>query len=106
MVVTTSLPGSAGTDLNDKPCFVRKSLTRSHAENLLHGPTNRWNLQSASFAGTTTGVLLANSSSVGFTKCVRPANNGKYVTDAIRQPAMMIFRRPILSDSQPNRMKQ
>src|SRR4249920_505700 len=51
MVVTT-LPGSPAMDLNDRPCLVRKSLTRSQSENVLHGPTKMWNLQSAGLAAT------------------------------------------------------
>src|SRR5437879_12687062 len=47
--VVTVLP-SAGTDLNDNPCFVRKSFTRSQSENLLHGPTKMWNWHSAGLA--------------------------------------------------------
>ena len=43
-VVTTAFPDSAGTDLNDRPCLVRKSFARSQSENLLHGPTKRWNV--------------------------------------------------------------
>src|SRR5262245_30714059 len=64
MVVTT-LPGSPLTDLNDRPCLVRKSLTRSQSENWLHGPTKRWNRQSAELAATEIGVFLAYSSSPG-----------------------------------------
>src|SRR3954469_24198129 len=51
MLVVT-LPAGPSTDLNDRPCLVRKSFTRSQSENWLHGPTNRWNLQSAGFAAT------------------------------------------------------
>src|SRR2546428_12430125 len=49
MVVVTVLP-SAGTDLNDNPCFVGKSFTPSQSENLLHGPTKMWKWQSAGVA--------------------------------------------------------
>src|SRR2546421_5615530 len=66
MVVVT-LPAGPSTDLNDRPCFVRKSFTRSQSENLLHGPTKRWNLQSASLAATVICVFLEKSSSVGLT---------------------------------------
>src|SRR5580765_6690680 len=55
-MVATTLPGSPGTDLNERPCLVRKSFTRSQSENLLHGPTKMWNLQSASLAETVIGV--------------------------------------------------
>ena len=55
MVVTTDFPPSAGTDLNDRPCLVRKSLVRSQSENLLHGPTKMWNWQSV--AATVIGVF-------------------------------------------------
>src|SRR5438046_1707532 len=55
MVVTTGLPGSAGTDLKDKPCLVRKSFARSQSENLLHGPTKMWNWHSV--AATVIGVF-------------------------------------------------
>src|SRR5215831_8895287 len=65
IVATTDFPGSAGSDLNDRPCLVRKSLVRSQSENLLHGPTKRWNSQSV--AATVIGVLAANSSSAGLT---------------------------------------
>src|ERR1700752_3614314 len=63
IVATTDLPGSAGIVLNDSPCLVRKSLVRSQSENLLHGPTNRWNSQS--LAATVIGVFAENSSSAG-----------------------------------------
>src|SRR2546426_7251786 len=66
MVVVTVLP-SAGTDLNDNPCFVRKSFTRSQSENLLHGPTKRWNWHSAGLAATVIGFFCENSSSAGLT---------------------------------------
>src|SRR5512133_882071 len=55
LVVTTALPRSAGTDLNDRPCLVRKSFALSHSENLLHGPTKMWTLQS--FAATVIGFF-------------------------------------------------
>src|ERR1044071_4384618 len=63
----TTFPAGPSTDLKDSPCFVRKSLTPSQSENVLHGPTNRWNLQSCGFAATVMGVFLENSSSAGFT---------------------------------------
>src|SRR6266850_770253 len=66
MVVVTVLP-SAGTDLNDKPCFVRKSFTRSQFENLLHGPTKIWNWHSSGLAATVIGVFCENASSAGLT---------------------------------------
>src|SRR3982751_1223026 len=66
MVVVT-LPAGPSTDLKDKPCLVRKSLVRSQSENLLHGPTKMWNLQSASLAATWIGVLAENASSAGLT---------------------------------------
>src|SRR3954454_24694232 len=66
MLVVT-LPAGPSTDLNDRPCLVRKSFTRSQSENLLHGPTKMWNLQSASFAATVIGVFCENVSSVGLT---------------------------------------
>src|SRR2546425_6285797 len=66
-IVVVTLPASALTDLNESPCLVRKSLTRSQSENLLHGPTNRWNWQSAGFAATVIGVFAEKVSSAGFT---------------------------------------
>src|SRR5271169_6162955 len=51
-VVTTGLPASPATDLNDRPDLVRKSLTRSQSVNLLHGPTKMWNWQVAGSAET------------------------------------------------------
>src|ERR1043165_4160671 len=66
-IVVVTLPAGPSTDLNDKPCLVRKSLTRSQSENVLHGPTKMWNLQSAGFAATVIGVFAENASSVGFT---------------------------------------
>src|SRR3954468_18948815 len=66
MLVVT-LPAGPSTDLNESPCLVRKSFTRSQSENLLHGPTNRWNLHSLSLAATVIGVFFENSSSAGFT---------------------------------------
>src|SRR5262250_1157609 len=64
MVVTTPFPASAGSDLNDSPCLVMKSLTRSQSENLLHGPTKRWNWQSV--AAMLIGVFAEKASSDGF----------------------------------------
>src|SRR2546422_11179927 len=66
MVVVTVLP-SAGTDLNDRPCLVRKSFTLSQSENLLHGPTKMWNWHSAGLAATVIGFFCENSSSAGLT---------------------------------------
>src|SRR5437868_9911643 len=66
MVVVT-LPAGPSTDLNESPCFVKKSFTRSQSENWLQGPTNRWNLQSAGFAATVMVVFSENCSSAGFT---------------------------------------
>src|SRR4051812_37405290 len=66
-IFVTTLPAGPDTDLNESPCFVRKSLTRSQSENLLHGPTKIWNLQSASLAATEICVFCENSSSAGFT---------------------------------------
>src|SRR3954466_4392529 len=66
MVVVT-LPAGPSTDLNERPCLVRKSFTRSQSENLLHGPTNMWNLQSTSLAATVICVFCENCSSVGLT---------------------------------------
>src|SRR5689334_21443936 len=56
-IEVVTLPAGPSTDLNDRPCFVRKSLTRSQSENLLHGPTKMWNSQSAGFAATLIGVF-------------------------------------------------
>src|SRR4051812_47712907 len=64
-MVVRPLPGSPETDLNDRPCLVRKSLVRSQSENWLQGPTKRWNLQSAGLAATVIGVFFWNSSSPG-----------------------------------------
>src|SRR5690349_24889927 len=64
MVVVT-LPAGPSTDLNDRPCLVRKSLVRSQSENLLQGPTKMWNLQSAEFAATWIGVFFEYSSRPG-----------------------------------------
>src|SRR6185312_1333529 len=83
----TTAPAGPSIDLNDRPCLVRKSLTRSQSENLLHGPTKMWNWHSREFAWTEIGVLAENCSSAGFTYCVRPGRSGRYVTAAIRQPA-------------------
>src|SRR4051812_7961548 len=66
MLVVT-LPAGPSTDLKDRPCLVRKSFTRSQSENLLHGPTNKWNLQSASFAATVMVVFCEKVSRLGFT---------------------------------------
>src|ERR1043166_5328263 len=52
--VTTSLPGTAGTDVNDSPALPRKSLARSHAVCRDHGPMKIWKLQS--LAATSIGV--------------------------------------------------
>src|SRR3954470_21686893 len=66
MLVVT-LPAGPSTDLNERPCLVRKSFTRSHSENLLHGPTKMWNWHSAGLAVTVIGVFCENASSVGLT---------------------------------------
>src|SRR5436853_7920839 len=66
-IVVVTLPAGPSTDLNDKPCLVRKSLTRSQSENLLHGPTKMWNWQSALLAATWIAVFCENCSSVGLT---------------------------------------
>src|ERR1700752_2618617 len=61
MVVVT-LPAGPSTDLNDRPCLVRKFLVRSQSENLLHGPTKMWNWHSREFAWTEIGVFAENCS--------------------------------------------
>src|SRR5437763_6042087 len=71
-IAVVTLPAGPSTDLNDKPCLVRKSLTRSQSENLLHGPTKIWNWQSFGFAATEIGVFCENASRVGLTSWVRP----------------------------------
>src|SRR5438105_15752399 len=103
MVVTTDLPGSAGTDLNDRPCLVMKSLARSQSENLLHGPTKMWNWQSV--AATVIGVFAEYSSSPGLLKCVSHWNSRKHETAAIRQPVRTIWSGPLLAASQPQTIK-
>src|SRR5215470_2628853 len=52
--VTSSLPAGAGTDVNDRPAFPRKSLARSQAVCRDHGPMKMWKLQSV--AATLIGV--------------------------------------------------
>src|SRR6476620_1955987 len=64
-----------------------------------------WNEHSAGSAVTTTGDAASAASSFGLAKWVSPAKIGKYVIAAMAKPAIMIGLRPILSDSQPNRMK-
>src|SRR5918911_409220 len=64
-IVVVTLPAGPSTDLNDRPCLVRKSFTRSQSENWLHGPTNKWNLQSAGLAATEICVFCENCSSAG-----------------------------------------
>src|SRR3989454_9360409 len=64
-IVVVTLAAGPSTDLNDRPCLVRKSLTRSQSENLLHGPTKMWNSQSV--AATVIGVFAEYSSSAGLT---------------------------------------
>src|SRR5690242_17246814 len=56
IVVTTSLPASAGTDLNDRPALPRKPLARSRAACRDQGPMKMWKLQSV--AATLIGVLF------------------------------------------------
>src|ERR1043166_7137056 len=48
ILVTTVSDAVAGSavDVNEIPCFVRKSLALSQSLNFDHGPTNRWKLQS------------------------------------------------------------
>src|SRR5690242_11121901 len=64
-----------------------------------------WNEHSLGSAMTVTGDDASAVSSAGLAKWVIPLKSGKYVTAARRKPARMIGLRPILSDSQPNRMK-
>src|SRR5215813_9877609 len=52
--VTTSLPATPDTDVNDRPALPRKSLARSHAVCRDHGPMKIWKLQS--LAATSIGV--------------------------------------------------
>src|SRR4029079_1445664 len=65
-----------------------------------------WNEHSLGSAMTVTGEDASAASSFGLAKWVIPLKIGKYVTAAIRKPAIMIGLRPTLSDNQPNRMKQ
>src|SRR5215831_4717408 len=65
-IVVTTLP-AAGIEVNDRPCFVRKSWTRSQSENLLQGPTKRWKLHSLGLAATVILVFSENASSDGLT---------------------------------------
>src|SRR5215212_212142 len=64
-----------------------------------------WNEHSAGSAVTTTWFLACAAARSGLAALVSAVNTGKYVSAAIRQPAMMIGLRPILSDSAPNTMK-
>src|SRR5512140_1780486 len=66
-IFTSTLSGElAGrsTEVNESPDFVRKSFARSQSENLDHGPTKMWKLQS--FAWTVMGLFFAKVSSAGF----------------------------------------
>src|SRR5438132_8718227 len=64
-----------------------------------------WNEHSFGSAVTTTLLLACAAASSGLAVAVSALNSGKKVRAAIRQPAMMIGLRPILSDSEPNTMK-
>src|SRR5436309_14284591 len=64
-----------------------------------------WKEHSEGSVITVTGDDASAASSFGLAKWVIPLKIGKYVTAASRKPARMIGLRPILSDSQPNRMK-
>ena len=64
-----------------------------------------WKEHSEGSVITVTGDDTSAVSSFGLAKWVMPLKIGKYVTAASRKPARMIGLRPILSDSQPNRMK-
>src|SRR5437660_8786664 len=61
--VTTSLPGSAGTEVNDNPAFPRKSFALSQALSRDQGPMKMWKLQS--LAATVMGVASWYLSSPG-----------------------------------------
>src|SRR5437667_10073305 len=67
--VTTSLPGTAGTDVNDRPALPRKSLARSHAGCRDHGPRKIWKLQSR--AATSIGVRCWQASTCELSMGVR-----------------------------------
>src|ERR1700733_9115847 len=64
-----------------------------------------WNEHLAGSAVTVTGAVASARSSFGLAKWVMPSKIGKYVTTARAKPANRIGFLPILSDSQPNRMK-
>src|SRR5262249_47627127 len=64
-----------------------------------------WNEQVDGSAVTVTLVFCCAATRPGFAYSRIIGKTLKYVTAAIRQPAMMIGLRPILSDSEPNTMK-
>src|SRR2546430_13667861 len=66
--VTTSLPGTAGTDVNDRPALPRESLARSHAVCRDQGPMKIWKLQS--LAATSIGVRCWYGSRAGLIQLV------------------------------------
>src|SRR3569623_2298251 len=64
-----------------------------------------WNEQLDGSAVTVTLVFCCAATIAGFAYSSSIGKTLKYVIAAIRQPAMMIGLRPILSDSAPNTMK-
>ena len=65
VMTLSALPAGRSVDVNDSPDLVRKSFALSQSENLDHGPTKMWKLQS--FACTVIAFAAWNFSSAGFT---------------------------------------
>ena len=77
------------------------------ASNLFLPTGSNWTEQSAGSAMTVTGALACARASAGLAAVgQRSEQAGNRSAAASAQPAMMIGLRPILSDSQPNRMKK
>ena len=75
MRVTTSCPGSAGSEVNEMPALPRKSFALSQGVKTVVGRVKMWNLQSV--AETVICVESWNFSRAGLTKWVRPLKSGK-----------------------------
>src|ERR1700756_4976154 len=65
ILVTTVWPSTGGSDSNESPDLVRKSLARSQSEYFVLAVGKMWKLQSV--AATEIGVLAWNCSNAGLT---------------------------------------
>src|SRR4051794_15806793 len=88
--------------------LVRVRLAMSHDEvkSISRAIGLPWNEHCFGSAVTVTLLAFCAAASAGLAYSSSIGNTLKYVTAAIRQPAMMMGLRPILSDREPNTRKK